>query len=254
MRILVVEDQPELIEVIRLQLLAEEMVVEAAKTAEEAIFMASINYYSVIIIDFNLIDSDGRGVIRSIRKQAITSPVLILSTNDDVREKVLSLDAGADDYLTKPYSPLELMARLKALARRGSKQHTGIYHSHGVELQIRARRVMLDEVEIALSRREFDLLQYMLEHAGEIVTREELWECVWGWDDYPLHNTVEVHIKRLRDKLSDRSGQIIETVRGVGYRISNENSGKMSVNDNQKTEKTSREGGGNPGDCVGGGD
>lgn len=219
MRALVVEDQPEIREAVCMQLRSAEVTVDAVDTARAAIFQASTNKYSVILLDLNLPDGDGLTVCHELRQQLVRTPVLILSVRDEVEDKVRGFETGADDYLTKPYSPLELMARVNALVRRGTKQRTCIYKTRELELQTRARKVLLNDELITLTRREFDLLQYMLEHIGDVVTREELWECVWGWDDYPLHNTIEVHIARLRDKLQDPQGQRIQTVRGVGYRL-----------------------------------
>jgi len=219
MRALVVEDQPEIREAVCMQLKSAEITVDAVDTARGAIFQATTNKYSVILLDLNLPDGDGLTVCHELRQQLVRTPVLILSVRDEVEDKVRGFETGADDYLTKPYSPLELMARINALVRRGTKQRTCIYKTRELELQTRARKVLLNDELISLTRREFDLLQYMLEHIGDVVTREELWECVWGWDDYPLHNTIEVHVARLREKLQDPQGQRIQTVRGVGYRL-----------------------------------
>ncbi len=223
MRALVVEDQPEIREAVCMQLAASEVVVDAAETAQQALYKATTNQYSIILLDLNLPDGDGLTVCHELRQQSVRVPVLILSVRDEVEDKVRGFETGADDYLTKPYSPLELMARVNALVRRGTKQRTCIYKTRDLELQTRSRKVMLHGQTIDLTRREFDLLQYMLEHIDDVVTREELWECVWGWDDYPLHNTIEVHIARLREKLLDLKGKRIQTVRGVGYRLISEN-------------------------------
>lgn len=219
MRALVVEDQPEIREAVRMQLQSAEVTVDAVGTARQAIFKATTNRYSIILLDLNLPDGDGLTVCHELRQQLVRSPVLILSVRDEVEDKVQGFETGADDYLTKPYSPLELMARINALVRRGTKQRTCIYKTRTLELQTRARKVLLRGSPIALTRREFDLLQYLLEHVDDVVTREELWECVWGWDDYPLHNTIEVHMTRLRRKLHDPDGRRLQTVRGVGYRL-----------------------------------
>lgn len=222
MRALVVEDQPEIREAVCMQLAAAEVEVDSAETAKEAIYKATTNQYSVILLDLNLPDGDGLTVCHELRQQLVRSPVLILSVRDEVEDKVRGFETGADDYLTKPYSPLELIARINALVRRGTKQRTCIYKTRHIELQTRARKVLLYGEHLTLTRREFDLLQYLLEHIGDVVTREELWEYVWGWDDYPLHNTIEVHIARLRDKLHDGKGRMVQTVRGVGYRLISE--------------------------------
>ncbi len=222
MRILVVEDQPDIRQALILTLESEGFLVDSASTAREAVFKATVNQYSVIVLDLNLPDGDGMTVCHEMRQDNIETPVLMLTIRCELQEIVKGFDTGADDYMTKPYSPGELVARLKSLARRGTKQKTSVYRTDYLELNTRARSLIFYGKDIVLTRREFDLLQHLLERDGDVVHREDLWEQVWGWDDYPLHNTVDVHIKKLRDKLHDRRGRVIQTVRGVGYRFNTE--------------------------------
>lgn len=219
MRVLVVEDEPVFMESISLQLASDHIIVDKAKTAKRGLYKATVNKYNVIILDLNLPDGDGLSVCHDIRQQKVRTPVLMLTVRDEISAKVAGFSTGADDYMTKPYSPLELLARINALARRGTRQNTCIYRAKNIELQTRARRFIYKEQEVHLTRREFDLMQLFLEQEGEVIKREDMWETVWGWDEYPLHNTVDVHIKRLRDKIDDSLADRIKTVRGVGYRF-----------------------------------
>jgi len=219
MRILVVEDKAHYRNNLSWQLSAENMHVDTAATATDGLFKAKVNRYSAILLDLNLPDGDGLTVCHEIRQDGIMTPIMMLTVRDEIEDKVKGLETGADDYLTKPYSPRELTARLQALTRRGTKQSTCIYRTNDIILNTRARQLIYKDRDISLTRREFDLLQYFLEHDREALRREQIWEEVWGWDDYPLHNTVDVHVKRLRAKLKDRAGKMIQTVRGVGYRF-----------------------------------
>ncbi|MDO8471791.1 MAG: response regulator transcription factor [bacterium] len=219
MRVLVVEDKPHYRNQLALQLSSENMHVDTASTARDGLFKAQVNRYSAILLDLNLPDGDGLTVCHEIRQDGISTPIMMLTVRDEIEDKVKGLETGADDYLTKPYSPRELTARIQALTRRGSKQSTCIYRTDYLMLDTRARQLLFHNQELTLTRREFDLLQYFLEHDREVVNREQIWEEVWGWDDYPLHNTVDVHVKRLRAKLKDRAGKMIQTVRGIGYRF-----------------------------------
>lgn len=219
MRVLVVEDKAQYRNQLALQLSSENMHVDTAATARDGLFKAQVNRYSAILLDLNLPDGDGLTVCHEIRQDGISTPIMMLTVRDEIEDKVKGLETGADDYLTKPYSPRELTARIQALTRRGSKQSTCIYRTDYLSLNTRARQLFFHNRELTLTRREFDLLQYFLEHDREVVNREQIWEEVWGWDDYPLHNTVDVHVKRLRAKLKDKEGKMIQTVRGIGYRF-----------------------------------
>ena len=222
MRILIVEDQSNISQALTLTLQSEGFLVDLADCAREALYKASVNKYNAIILDLNLPDGDGMTVCHEMRQDSVDTPVLMLTVRDELQDIVKGFDTGADDYMTKPYSPQELIARLKSLARRGTNQRTAIYKTDYLEMNTRARSLVFHDHQVILTRREFDLLQHLLERDGEVVQREDLWEQVWGWDDYPLHNTVDVHIKRLRDKLKDKRGLVIQTVRGVGYRFNTE--------------------------------
>lgn len=219
MRCLVVEDQPEHSQYIDLCLRSGSWEADLVGTVKDGYFKGTVNQYGCIILDWNLPDGDGLTLCHNLRQADVTTPILMLSVRDDVRDKVAGLETGADDYVTKPFAAQELLARLGALTRRGTKHRTCIYTCHDIRLETRARCVYRGGRQLKLTRREFDLLQFFMEHEGEVLTRADIWECVWGWDEYPLHNTVEVHVKRLRAKLGDRQQLYIQTLRGVGYRF-----------------------------------
>lgn len=219
MRVLLVEDCPLEQQHAERCLRSGQIDADIVGTVREALFKATVNQYACILMDWNLPDGDGQTLCHDIRLQKIDTPVMMLSIRDDVYGKVACLETGADDYLTKPYAAPELLARIGALVRRGTKQKSTLYYVDDLELETRARIVRRAGREIKLTRREFDLLRYFMEKEGQVVTREDIWEYVWGWDEYPLHNTVEVHVKRLRAKINDRSQTYIHTIRGIGYRF-----------------------------------
>lgn len=219
MRVLVVEDDP--VQQMHVERCLRSRAVDAdvVGSFKDGLYKATINQYSCILMDWNLPDGDGQTLCHELRQEKVDTPIMMVSVRDDVYGKVACLETGADDYLTKPYAASELLARIGALIRRGSKHRTCTYSVDDITLETRSRRVTRAGREIRLTRREFDLFQYFLEHEGQVATREDIWEYVWGWEEYPLHNTVEVHVKRLRAKLNDRSQSYIQTIRGVGYRF-----------------------------------
>lgn len=219
MRVLVVEDDPYQQQHAELCLRSGQVDADIVGTVKDALYKATVNQYACILMDWNLPDGDGQTLCHELRQEKVMSPIMMVSIRDDVYGKVLCLETGADDYLTKPFAAQEMLARINALVRRGTKQRTCIYEVDDIQLETRSREVKRAGRSIRLTRREFDLLQYFMEHEGEVASREQIWEYVWGWEEYPLHNTVEVHVKRLRSKLSDRSQSYIQTIRGVGYRF-----------------------------------
>lgn len=219
MRVLIVEDDPYEQQHAELCLRSSQIDADIVPTVREGLFKATVNQYACILMDWNLPDGDGQQLCHEIRQQKIDTPVMMISIRDDIYGKVACLETGADDYLTKPYAAPELLARIAALVRRGTKQKSCLYTVDDIELETRARVVRRAGKDVRLTRREFDLLRYLIEREGQVLTREDIWEYVWGWDEYPLHNTVEVHVKRLRAKLNDRSQSYIQTIRGIGYRF-----------------------------------
>lgn len=175
-----------------------------------------------VLLDIMLPDTDGLGIMRRLRadSETATVPIMMLTAKDTELDKVVALDGGADDYLTKPFSLMELTSRCRALLRRGGmiKKVSDTLSSQGITLSPSRREVAVDGNEIKLTLREFDLLEYLMRKPGIVFSREALLQSVWGWDFDGGSRTVDVHVQTLRQKLGDHAS-CIETVRGVGYRF-----------------------------------
>ena len=175
-----------------------------------------------VLLDIMLPDTDGLEIMRRLRadSETATVPIMMLTAKDTELDKVVALDGGADDYLTKPFSLMELTSRCRALLRRGgmTKKVSDTLSSQGITLSPSRREVAVDGNEIKLTLREFDLLEYLMRKPGIVFSREALLQSVWGWDFYGGSRTVDVHVQTLRQKLGDHAS-CIETVRGVGYRF-----------------------------------
>lgn len=217
MRVLLVEDDKLLGDGIRAGLKQQEFVVDWVLSAEDgvnALESAPPDSYTGVILDLGLPGMGGLEFLKRLRKKKSVIPVLILTARDTVRDRVTGLDAGADDYLTKPFSIEELAARLRALIRR-SKGHSTALLTHGnLTLDPAAHRVTQEREEIELSPKEFAVLKELLENVGSVLSRERLEEQLYGWNEEVESNAVEVHIHHLRRKLGS---DLIRTVRGVGY-------------------------------------
>jgi two-component system OmpR family response regulator len=215
-RVLVVEDEVKLAAIIRRGLRAAGHAADVAVRGEDAIWMAGATGYSAIVLDLMLPGIDGFEVCRRLRADGVRTPILMLTARDGVRDRVAGLDAGADDYLVKPFAFDELLARLRALTRRPEAVRATLLEAGGLTLDPAARTVRRDVGCVDLTPREFALLEVLMERAGEPVTRFELLERVW--DDGYEHrsNVIDVYVGYLRDKLGT---EVIETVRGVGYRL-----------------------------------
>jgi two-component system, OmpR family, response regulator len=223
MRVLVVEDELKMAGLLRRGLEEEGYAVDLAHRGEDAVWLATENGYDVVILDVMLPDLDGFLVCRKIREANTWSPVLMLTARDEVRDRVSGLDAGADDYLTKPFSFSELFARLRALARRGSAQRQTILHVGDLTLNPAGRRVARAGIPVNLTTKEFALLEYLMRHPGEVLTRTQLIEHVWDFAYEGDSNVVDVYIRYLRQKVDRPFGRnSIETVRGSGYRLREE--------------------------------
>ncbi len=220
MRLLLVEDDRPLSRVLVRGLAEEGHAVDAAFTVAEADESLSINDYDLIVLDLGLPDGDGMTLCQEIRAGGSQIPILMLTARDDVLDRVGGLDAGADDYLTKPFAYPELAARVRALLRRPSNAMSPILQSGDLALDPAAHTVLRGEVMVPLTPREFSLLEYLMRRMGEVCPREELLEHVWDAHYDGLSNVVDVHVANLRRKL-DVPGETnpVETVRGVGYRI-----------------------------------
>jgi len=220
MRLLVVEDDRALGEVLRRGLVEDGHAVDLAPTIAEAEELLFIEPYDLVVLDLGLPDGDGSVLCRNMRANANTAKVLMLTARDALSDKVGGLDAGADDYLTKPFAFPELSARVRALLRRPADTMTPILEMNDVRLDPAAHTVWRGAIVIPLTPREFSLLHYLMQHPGEVVKRTALLEHVWDANYDGLSNVVDVHVANLRRKLElPGSDGVIETVRGVGYRL-----------------------------------
>jgi DNA-binding response OmpR family regulator len=219
-RVLIVEDERKLAEVIASALEAEHYDVVVAPTGEDGFFRANAEVFDLVLLDLMLPGRSGLEILQTLRQRHIDTPVLILTARDGVDDRVLGLDLGADDYLTKPFALPELLARIRALLRRGRPSEVLRLKAADLELDLVTRRAIRGERLLELTAREFELLEYLLRHQGHLVSREMLAREVWKEPRRatPLDNVIDVQITRLRKKVdSEGSGRLIHTVRGVGF-------------------------------------
>ncbi|APR03974.1 MULTISPECIES: response regulator transcription factor [Thauera] len=216
MRILVVEDEPTLAAQLRQALAAAGYAVDLAHDGREACFLGEEEAFDAVVLDLGLPLMDGLSVLKRWRGGGRAMPVLILTARGDWHEKVAGIDAGADDYLTKPFHMEELLARVRALIRRAAGQASAELVCGAVVLDTRGGRVTVDGQALALTSHEFRVLSYLMHHAGEVVSRTDLTEHIYAQDYDRDSNTIEVFVARLRKKLPPG---LIETVRGLGYRL-----------------------------------
>jgi two-component system OmpR family response regulator len=220
MRVLVVEDEIKMASLIRRGLRSEGLAADVAIKGEDALWMAGSTGYDAIVLDVMLPGIDGFETCRRLREEGIWSPVIMLTARDTVEDRVAGLDGGADDYLAKPFSFAELLARLRALMRRGAAERPPVLRVGDLELDPAARSVVRDGSSIDLTAREFALLEYLMRHSGEVLTRTQLIEHVWDFAYEGDSNVVDVYIRYLRNKVDRPFGRDqIETVRGAGYRL-----------------------------------
>jgi len=220
MRVLVVEDDVKLAAIVRRGLLEEGHAADVAATGEDALWMARATEYDAIVLDVMLPGLDGFSVCRSLRSDCVWSPVLMLTARDSVEDRVAGLDTGADDYLTKPFSFAELLARLRALARRGVVEQPPVLEVGELRLDPSTRQVWRGESEIDLSTKEFALFETFMRRPGHVVSRFDLLEHAWDYSYENRSNVVDVYIRYLREKIDRPFGvRSIETVRGAGYRL-----------------------------------
>ena len=218
MRILLVEDDARVASFIRRGLREEHYTVDVARDGEEALFLAQTGEYDLLILDLLLPKRSGIEVLKALRAEGATTPVLVLTAKDEQRDKVEGLDAGADDYLTKPFGFGELLARVRALLRRRGDLVPTILRADSLELDALRHRVTRSGKELFLTNREYALLEFLLRRTNQVVTRTMLAEHVWEHDFDPLSNVIDVHITRLRRKIDDEfPKKLIQTVRGRGY-------------------------------------
>ncbi len=216
MRVLVVEDEPNLTRQLKAALEGAGYAVDTASDGEDGHYLGSTENYDAVILDLGLPEIDGLTVLDRWRKEGKTTPVLVLTARDSWSDKVAGLDAGADDYLAKPFQTEELIARLRALIRRAAGQATSELIAGGVRLDGRSGRVTLNGEPVKLTAQEFKLLSYLMHHKGKVVSRTELIEHIYDQDFDRDSNTIEVFITRIRKKLG---ADLINTTRGLGYSL-----------------------------------
>ena len=224
MRILIVEDEPKMAALLRRGLVAEGAAVDLAARGEDAIPRAEATDYDVIVLDVMLPGIDGFEVCKRLRSADVWAPVLMLTARDAVRDRVAGLDSGADDYLTKPFSYAEFLARLRALVRRGETERPVVLEVGDLRLDPATRQVWRGDTEIALSTKEFAVLETFMRRPGRVLSRFELLEHAWDYEYDNRSNVVDAYVRLLRKKIDKPFGtNSIETVRGAGYRLREEN-------------------------------
>jgi DNA-binding response OmpR family regulator len=219
-RVLIVEDERKLAQVLSSALRAEHYDVVVAATGEDGFYRASAEQFDLVVLDLMLPGRSGLEILQTLRQRHIETPVLILTARDGVEDRVLGLDLGADDYLMKPFALPELLARIRALLRRGRPSDVFRLKVADLELDLVGRRVVRADRLIDLTSREFELLEYLLRHQGHLVSREMLARDVWREPRRatPLDNVIDVQMARLRRKVDlEGAARLIHTVRGVGF-------------------------------------
>ncbi|MDB6136969.1 MAG: response regulator with CheY-like receiver domain and winged-helix DNA-binding domain [Verrucomicrobiaceae bacterium] len=220
MRILVVEDQKKIASFIEQGLSQHGFVVDVCHTGEEGFYNATTESYDAMVMDVMLPGRDGLSILKSLREKGLTLPVLILTARSELNERVQGLNAGADDYLTKPFYVEELVARMHALLRRATGTPASVLKSGPLTLDLLTREVRRDTEVIELSAREFSLLEYFMRSPGRVLTRSQIGQHVWNLHFDTGSNMVDVAIGRLRRKIEIPNGRLmIETVRGAGYKF-----------------------------------
>jgi two-component system, OmpR family, response regulator len=220
MRVLVVEDEPKMAALVARGLREEGHAADVVARGEDALWMANSAPYDAIVLDVMLPGLDGFATCRQLREQGVWAPVLMLTARDAVGDRVGGLDAGADDYLLKPFSFAELLARLRALVRRAPAERPTLLEAGDLHLDPAARRAWRGKKELELSAKEFALLELLLRRRGEALSRGQLLEGAWELGFESRSNLVDVYVRYLRDKIDRPFGRhSIETVRGVGYRL-----------------------------------
>jgi two-component system OmpR family response regulator len=220
MHILVVEDEVKMAALIRRGLTEQGLTADVAPTGEKALIMAGAATYDAVVLDVILPGIDGFDACRRLREDGIWAPVLMLTARGAVEDRVAGLDGGADDYLTKPFSFAELLARLRALVRRGQSERPAIVEVGDLRLDPATRQVWRGDAEVALSAKEFAVLEAFMRRPGHVLSRLQLLEQAWEYDYEHRSNVIEVYVRYLRQKIDKPFGvESIETIRGAGYRL-----------------------------------
>ncbi len=225
MKVLVIEDEAKTAQAIRQGLSGEGYESIVARTGEEGFSLLETQAFDLVVLDWMLPGRDGLEILRTLRARGTRTPVLLLTARDAVEDRVLGLDAGADDYLVKPFAFAELLARIRALLRRAGQEEPLRQQVADLRLDLQTRRVERGTEEIGLTPREFELLAYLVQHQGQVVTRQMLAREVWREPNRatPLDNVIDVHLAHLRKKIDEgRRVKLIQTVRGVGFVLGEE--------------------------------
>ena len=216
MRLLLVEDDELLGDAVKTGLTQFGYIVDWLKDGETARAAVKVDSFEAIILDLGLPKLSGLGFLQSIRHEGCTTPVIILTARESIEDRVKGLDSGADDYLVKPFDLNELGARVRALVRRSTGRADATLQYRNITLDPAAHAVYMDNILVNVPRREFALLQKLLENAGQVLSREQLMQSLYSWDDEVDSNALEVHIHNLRKKLN---ANYIRTIRGIGYMV-----------------------------------
>lgn len=221
MRILVIEDEPLLAKSIQKGLMDENYAVDMFHNGQEGYDQAAVEEYDLILLDVMLPDMDGFEIAKKLRAQKNKTPIIFLTAKDTTKDKIKGLDLGGDDYLVKPFSFEELLARIRAIIRRATKSDI-LLQLNTLELNPTTHIVKRDKVELSLTGKEYALLEYFMRHPSQILTKDQILNHVWDYSYDPLSNIVEVMVKRLRtkiDKAFPQEKQLFQTIRGLGYKI-----------------------------------
>jgi two-component system OmpR family response regulator len=220
MRVLIVDDDDKLADLIRRGLVADGMTVDVSTSGEDGLWRAAATRYDAIVLDVMMPGIDGITTCRRLRDDDVWAPVLLLTARDAIEDRVRGLDQGADDYVTKPFSLAELLARLRALARRGPVPRPAVFEVGSLRLDPATRQMWRGDAEILLSAREFSLLETFMRRPGQVLSHLQLLDAAWDLGYEERSNVVEVYIRYLREKIDRPFGvKSIETVRGFGYRL-----------------------------------
>ena len=225
MKILIVDDEPQLLAQLQRSISADKYDVDTAADGEAALDKLFDNLYDLVLLDIMLPRMDGLSVLKEIRRAGIKIPVLMLTAKGDIEDRIQGLDLGADDYLAKPFSFPELMARIRALLRRTGDQKNSILKIKNIVLNTATREVEKDNQPLNLTPKEFSILEFLLYNKNRVISRFSLAEHVWSddFDPFTMSNFIDVHIKNLRRKIGDSKGTIIQTIRGTGFVVKGNN-------------------------------
>ena len=220
MKVLLIEDDRKILSFVKKGLKEQGFIVDSCENGDDGYDLASGQVYDVVVLDIMLPGRDGLSILRGLREEKITVPVILLTARSALQERVEGLNLGADDYLSKPFYMEELLARIHAVTRRASGDQMSLMQIGNLTVNLITREVRTGKEKVELTAREFSLLELLMRSPGRVFTRTQILEHVWGYDFDPQTNVVDVYVRRLRSKVDLKPGEpLIETVRGVGYRM-----------------------------------